>query len=394
MTVNNFNTQPLHDSKIFSVRQTIFMSQIPHPGSFIASEITDIIRNNAAEAEKLIRLHDRQLEVIYRENWFNLFVPKIFGGLELSFPEALRVEEALAWADGSTGWTVTLCSGANWFIGFLDAGAGKEIFANPKVCLAGSGKVTGIAKITDNGYEVSGLWKYASGAPHATVFTANCVIEKNGVFLKDDFGNPLVKSFWFWRSEVIIHEDWNCMGMIATASHSFEVKRLQVPENRAFVIDSANAVLNHPVYKFPFLQFAETTLAVNMSGMATCFLDLAEKLLQEKMQQNDDGIKYVEAINGKIGKPGMRLNAARKLFYTTVEKAWSELLLTDAINETLLNELSRISHDLAKTAREITNDLYPHCGLIAANRDSEINRVWRNLHTASQHSLLSSSNEE
>ena len=108
------------------------MSQIPHPGSFIASEITDIIRNNAAEAEKLIRLHDRQLEVIYRENWFNLFVPKIFGGLELSFPEALRVEEALAWADGSTGWTVTLCSGANWFIGFLDAGAGKEIFANPK----------------------------------------------------------------------------------------------------------------------------------------------------------------------------------------------------------------------------------------------------------------------
>ncbi|WP_276504493.1 acyl-CoA dehydrogenase [Terrimonas pollutisoli] len=370
------------------------MSQISHPGSFIASEITDVIRNNAAEAEKLVRLHDKQLEVIYRENWFNLFVPKFFGGLELSLPEALRVEEALAWADGSMGWTVTLCSGANWFIGFLDSDAAKEIFLNPKVCLAGSGKVSAIAKITGNGYEISGLWKYASGAPHATVFTVNCVIERDGLFLKDDFGNSLVNSFWFWRSEVIIHEDWNCMGMTATASHSFEVKQIQVPKNRAFVIDSATAVLNHPVYKFPFLQFAETTLAVNMSGMATCFLDLAEKLLQEKMQQNDEGIKNIEAINEKIGKAGMRLNAARKLFYTTVEKAWSELLLTDDINEALLNELSKVCHHLAKNAREIVDALYPYCGLIAASHDSEINRVWRNLHTASQHSLLSSFNEE
>ncbi|MFC0775968.1 hypothetical protein [Terrimonas alba] len=96
----------------------------------------------------------------------------------------------------------------------------------------------------------------------------------------------------------------------------------------------------------------------------------------------------------KFKKAGMRLNAARKLFYSTVEKAWDELFLTDAINETLLNELSKICHHLAKNAREIVDDLYPYCGLIAANRDSEINRVWRNLHTASQHSLLSSFNKE
>jgi len=373
---------------------SIFMELILHPASFINSEITDIIRNNAFEAEKLVRLHDKQLEIIYSQNWFNLFVPKIFGGLELSLPDALHIEEALAWADGSTGWTVTLCSGANWFIGFLNPVAASEIYANPKVCLAGSGKVSGIAKVTDNGYEISGFWKYASGAPHATVFTANCVIEKDGALLKDEFGNPHVKSFWFSKSEVIIHEDWNCMGMIATASHSFEVKQLHAPKDRAFVIDRANAVLDHPVYKFPFVQFAETTLAINMSGMAVRFFDLAEKILHEKMQQNDDGIKYTDVIKKKIEAAGMRLNAARSSFYATVEKSWDELLLQDAINETLLIELSRVSHHLAKIAREIVNDLYPHCGLIAANLDSEINRVWRNLHTASQHSLLNSFNED
>ena len=124
--------------------------------------------------------------------------------------------------------------------------------------------------------------------------------------------------------------------------------------------------------------------------MAVCFLDLAKKILHEKIRQSDDGVKNDDTIREKIEKAGMRLSDARKSFYTTVEKAWNELLLTDGINETLLNELSKVSHLLAKTSREITNDLYPHCGLIAANPDSEINRVWRNLHTASQHSLLNS----
>jgi alkylation response protein AidB-like acyl-CoA dehydrogenase len=260
--------------------------------------------------------------------------------------------------------------------------------------LAGSGKAGGIAKITDNGYEISGFWKYASGAPHATVFTANCVIEKDGVLLKDESGNPLVKSFWFWASEVIIYEDWNCMGMIATASHSFEVKQLHVSKDRSFVINNANVVLNHPIYKFPFLQFAETTLAVNMSGMAVCFFDLAEKLVFNKISQNDFEIKTARAMQAKMEEAKSSINSARKAFYATVGKAWDEVLLNNIINDKLLNELSRISHHLAKTARETVNDLYPYCGLIAANRDSEINRVWRNLHTASQHSLLNSFNEE
>ena len=40
-------------------------------------------------------------------------MPKENGGLGMSMPEGLRMEETLAWTDGSTGWTVTLCAGAS-----------------------------------------------------------------------------------------------------------------------------------------------------------------------------------------------------------------------------------------------------------------------------------------
>ena len=98
------------------------------------------------QAEALGQLHPAQLEIIYKQNWFNLFVPKEHGGLGLHLKEGLQIQEGLAWTDGSAGWTVTLCSGANYFIGFLSPEVAKEIFKDPHVCLAGSGHPSGIAR--------------------------------------------------------------------------------------------------------------------------------------------------------------------------------------------------------------------------------------------------------
>ena len=187
--------------------------------------------------------------------------------------------------------------------------------------------------------------------------------------MKDDTGNVLTCSFWFHREEVIIHSDWNMMGMIATASHSFEVKKRRIPSDRSFIIDSRHAFLHQPIYQFPFLQFAEATLAVNSSGMAIAFLDLC--------------------TNDKAKEAAVKLNAARGSFYRIVGQSWNQLLSGDPVQTGSLDEVSRLSRNLARIARETVDEVYPYCGLIAADKDSAINRVWRDLHTASQHSLLS-----
>jgi indole-3-acetate monooxygenase len=362
------------------------MGSLPHPSSFIPAPLTGEIQSVSAEAERSGMLHLLQLTLIYDEQWFNLYVPRAFGGLGLSLPEGLRKQECLAWADGSTGWVVTLCSGANWFIGFLQPRLAKELFKNDRVCLAGSGRPSGIAKITGNGYEITGYWDNASGAPHATAFTANCVLEKEGTILQNADGSPLVHPFLFLREEVILYRNWNAIGMIATASYSFEVKQLVVTPDRRFIIDPAQAFLPDPIYQYPFLQFAEATLAVNSSGMAARFLDLCGIMFAEKVKHKKE--KEKKAMSFLLGEAEANLQELRQSFYKAVQDSWDECEQSKPIPLSLLEDVSRTSRRLASGARHWVNELYPLCGLAAANPGTEINRVWRNLHTASQHSLL------
>jgi alkylation response protein AidB-like acyl-CoA dehydrogenase len=112
------------------------MNSIPHPSTFIDPQSVNTIRHYAVEAEQMRSLHPEQLAVIYNNRWFNLYVPKEYDGLGLSLPEGLQIQESLAWTDGSAGWTVTLCSGANWFIGFLQQDIPAALFHSEKVCFA------------------------------------------------------------------------------------------------------------------------------------------------------------------------------------------------------------------------------------------------------------------
>jgi alkylation response protein AidB-like acyl-CoA dehydrogenase len=104
------------------------MENISHPSTFIKQEWQQLIRNTAAEAEELEMLHLQQLALIYQQKWFKALVPVTYGGLGLSLPGLIRLQESLSWADGSFGWVFTLCCGAGWFAGFIDKSVAPTIF--------------------------------------------------------------------------------------------------------------------------------------------------------------------------------------------------------------------------------------------------------------------------
>ncbi|TZF82041.1 acyl-CoA dehydrogenase [Pedobacter sp. BS3] len=364
------------------------MHQTPHPSSFLNTEWTAIIRQYAAQAEQRGSLHSKQLELIYRQQWFKLFVPNVYGGLQFNLPDAIKLEEGMSWADGSFGWTVTLCCGAGWFGGFLSPDIAEKIFADRDVCLGGSGAPTGTANITSTGYEINGQWKYATGAPHTTWFTANCVItEENTPVLNAD-GSPLILSFIFKKDEVELVPAWSSIGMVATGSHSFAIKKLHVPTSRCFKIDAENTVIDNPVHRYPFLQLAETTLAANISGMAIHFMDLCEQFFEQRMHSKKLTDKQKQLLNGKLRQVKDHISELRVSFYQYIERSWQFCNKNESIPQQILQATSVSSRALARYAITCTDELYPFCGLIAANPASEINRVWRDIHTASQHSLL------
>ncbi|MFI5136384.1 MAG: acyl-CoA dehydrogenase [Sphingobacteriales bacterium] len=362
--------------------------KIEHPAALLNAGIVKTIRELAFEAERLGKIHPGQLAIIYEQKWFKLLVPAVYSGLEKSIPELVRIEESISWANGSLGWVVTLCCGAGWFGGFIAREKAIEIFSSSDVCLAGSGAATGEAMTIPNGYKISGKWKYASGAHHASHFTANCIIKNgDGVVLNED-GGPLILPFIFERSKVNILPAWKYTGMIATGSDAFEVQDLEVNDLHCFKIDANAAIVNTPLYQYPFLQLAEATLAANISGMAIHFMDLCAAIFKEKQEQVNLSTAQKNLLNELWVKHENKLGKIRKSFYRAVDQSWVRLKESGFSDVVTMEAVSKTSRTLAKTARECVDQLYPYCGLIAANTESEINQVWRDIHTASQHALL------
>jgi alkylation response protein AidB-like acyl-CoA dehydrogenase len=260
------------------------------------------------------------------------------------------------------------------------------IFDNDKVCLAGSGAPSGTAAIEGSGFRINGTWKYASGALHATMFTANCTITKDGKFLTNEDGSPVVKAFIVDRRHVILEKNWHSMGMIATGSHCFTIRDLYVSGNHVFQISPEHATDPGVVYQYPFLPLAEATLGVNYSGMTQQFLDLCDPVFRKRMEHSpniaDDLARtYSEAKN--------KLQECRDRFYHHVVLSWKACENKDKNAETRYLDVTKSSHELYRVCLSIMSTLYPFTGLAGANQNNEINRVWRNFHTASQHTLFS-----
>ena len=215
-----------------------------------------------------------------------------------------------------------------------------------------------------------------------------CLIEKDGHILKHEDGSNLAVAFLFLRSEVSVREDWKAIGMKATSSNSFEVMNLRVDKNRSFIIDENKTVLVDQIFQYPFLQFAESTLAVNISGMSIHFMDLVDHRVQNRnfseyftKEQRNHLMQQIQAARGKQ-------QAVRKNFYQTLERSWNARAGKNNLSSSELNNVSSVSRKLALISREVVDALFPFCGLTGVDPASEINRVWRDLHTAILHPLL------
>jgi alkylation response protein AidB-like acyl-CoA dehydrogenase len=347
------------------------------------------IRAAAAAADEARWLLPAQQALIHRRGWLRMLAPRASGGAELALPDVVRLEERIAALDGSMGWVVTLCAGAGWFAGFLPPPLAREIIATRRVCVAGSGAPTGYADLEGDGYRIEGRWDYASGAPMATHFTLNAILRENGQPLLDAAGAPRIRAFIVPARAVEVVPSWRSIGLRATASHSYRITDKWIAAKHGFQIDAAHATAAGPLYRFPFMSLAFVTLSANLAGMAAHFLALATPSIARRrhpllgMQLID-----VPSVAQRVQGAADALAAARTLFYRLLDRAWEQVVAGTALSAGDTAALQSASLALVGVARKAVDELYPFCGLYAASEDSEINRVWRDFHTATQHTLL------
>ena len=307
------------------------------------------------------------IDWVTQNKWWNIWVPARYGGLELALSDGLRILKSIAKIDGSLGWTVTLCSGANFFIGNLNPSFRDSIFqypANP-VCLGGSGAILGTAELEEDHFILNGKWSYATGAPYLTHFTLNAHLVEKGEKQFNEDGSPQFLSFVVTANEVNIIEDWDTMGMKATATHSFELNKVRVPKENSFQYNDFK--LPQAIFKVPFNVFADLTLWVNYIGMA-------EHLLEETTHKGD----RMSALHSVV-------KTANQLVFQMAEEIEHKLKDSATIDEeTIVATHEKASDSVRKLTASIT-EVYPYLGIQACSLNSPINQIFRDYFTSTQH---------
>ncbi|TVY01355.1 acyl-CoA dehydrogenase [Cohnella terricola] len=347
----------------------------------IPETIKQQVRDNASINDG--RLTPELLAYIYETKLFKLFVPEELNGLGMPLPEALRVFEQASGIDGSFGWLVTIGSGGGFFSATLPPSQAKELFGVANAVVAGSGQVSGTARRTEGGYVVNGRWKYCSGSTFASLFTANCRIEGG-----EPGAGEEIRSFAFLPEQVSVIHDWNAFGLKGTDSHTIEVKDAFVPADRTFSIMS-EPNYNDPIFRYPFMPFAQTSFAAVSLGICRHFIEEAQAFAESKRREWETTRPgRTDILQRVIGEQARLLEADAEIFYGTVERTWETFKGKGEMGEAEQADVQNVCRTLARNTLVYTNMIFLLLGMTALMEDHPLNRTWRDLHTVTQHSAL------
>lgn len=321
------------------------------------------------------------LDRIYRNKWFKLYLPKSVGGLEWSLPEGIRLLYELAREDGNLAWAVNLGAGANFFYPMLGESLAQAVYGPERAVIAGNGTPGGTLQPQGEGrYLVRGRWDWCTGADWATTFTATVqCLDEQGAETGD------TRAVVMDPSQVRLHRAWRAMGLRHSASYTIQTEGAHIDEAHIFELGRYEQTPPTPFYRFPFVPFARLCFAACVLGMAAHFMEEGRSFLENKAREaghrKPAPFRQLEASE-------RLLTDARDAFFQALDTAWALHLQGDELPEATLQMLDHHCFSATEASLENADQLFPWLGMAAVDTEHALNRIWRDLHTGAQHGML------
>ncbi len=244
-------------------------SKGPASPEFVSSALSpfcEIVAAHATEGDTLCRISPVILDTMRNEGVFRAMQPRRFGGSEAGIAEFFERQIEIAAADMSTGWLAGVMGVLAFHLALFPAEAQADVWdANPDALLACSYMQTGKATSTGGGYELSGRWRFASGADYADWFLLGARVDRAGAV------EPVI--FLVPREDVEILQTWRATGLRGTGSQDLSIERCFIPAHRLHSIKerfhgtSPGLKVNRaPLYRIPLPQLLVRVVSVPAIG--------------------------------------------------------------------------------------------------------------------------------
>ncbi len=348
-----------------------------HPQVQKARDLMPLIAAASEENDDIRQLTQPVVKALIDGGFFTMLKTRSVGGMELKPSIFAQVTEAIAAADGSTGWVVCQSNGCATTSAFLEPHVAQEIFGRPDGIVAwGPPGSPYEATPVDGGYRITGKWRFMSGSQNATWLGAHLRVA----------GTKETKTFLYPKSSATFHDIWHTLGLRGTASNEYSVDNLFIPHEHAVYRDGPrDRRTDSPLYRFTSTQLYSIGFGGVALGIARGTMDAFLALPREKTRLGA-GKPMAEnnVIQSHVAQAEAQWRSARYFLHAAADEAFATI---EERGEMALEQRTRLR--LASTwsiqsSREIVNTLFHDCGAMAVFEENPFERRLRDIDTVAQ----------
>ncbi|MGH7030644.1 MAG: acyl-CoA dehydrogenase family protein, partial [Stellaceae bacterium] len=348
-----------------------------------ARELAELIAGEADAIERGRRLTEPVLNALHSARLFRMLYPRSVGGDEIKPGQYVLAIEELARADGSVGWCASIANSIGLFAPYLSLEAARRVFGDPRATCAWGPPNEGRAIAAPGGYRLTGRWDFASGCRHASWIGAHgAVIERDGSLRLNNFGRPTIRTCLFPAAEATLLDNWRPIGLRGTASESYTVTDLFVPDELTGTREDPTLRREPgPLYAFPQQTLYSVGIASVALGIARGMLDAFIELALRKTPRGAGQLADNAVIQAEIARSEAKLGAARAYLVHTLRDLYAG---ADDIAPIDIPDRARArlagSHAIS-SALAVADWTYKAAGVDAIFPGSPFERRFRDIHT-------------
>jgi alkylation response protein AidB-like acyl-CoA dehydrogenase len=358
-----------------------------------AAELAPVLRAGADWSEENRALPEQSLKALADAGIFKMRVPKRYGGYESDAATLLEVISEIAQGDGSAAWCVSAWTISTWLACLFPDHVQDEVFATENALVCGVLSPTAEAVPVEGGLKMNGAWHFISGARHSLWQVVIAMAP-----------TPDGASQWpvmavVPLSDLEIVDDWDTMGLRGTGSVTTVAKDVFVPMDRVLPMvavlqeqfaSQLNA--NSPVYRSPMMATGCTTFTGTAIGMAkaarSAFMDRIDRKITytDYTSQREAPLTHLELAEASLKIEEAELHAAKLAAQMDDKSLKGEPWALDERVHARAH-LGRV-FQLSKESAEILSSASGGSSIYSSE---PIQRIVRDLHALSMHSLMHSS---
>ena len=349
-----------------------------------AAALSSWLDGRAHNAAATATLPSDVVHVLESEGFFRMGLPRGLGGLELDPISMLLTAEKLAWADGSTAWTVMI-GNSSIVLAWLDQAVAAELLdGRPGQPLASMFAPLGHGVEEAGGYRVSGRWNYVSGSPHATMIVLGFVVVGSDGVARSTEDGPLVRWGVVRAKDVTIEGTWRgAAGMCGSGSHDVVVNDVFVASEHTLTPFVGPPCADGALYRMPF--FMGTTLLTGVPlGVARRALDELNTLCRSKSREGSPLVAD-EDTQIRLAEAEAALRASRISALDCLGRIWAEVEVGGEPSLNMGVEYTLAAQFAMQSAVQAVDLAFEIAGVSSARMGDVIQRCWRDVNVARQH---------